>query len=229
MRVESSMAGLMEPMGKSQVGWWMLGAFLPSLLLAWCMLAILGTAAPGTVFALQVTARWAYIFFWLAYTGSALATVCGPRLAPLARRRRELGLAFAAAMVPHAALVAWLFYILPTPPMSRARIVYFGVALVLTYLLALLSIRCVSAKLTPALSRRIRFLGVEYIALAFLRDFLRLPLHSSLPERLSYVPFIALAVVATLLRLAHLFANRSWKFNDLPRGTRSIRHEGMTK
>ncbi len=142
-----------------QVGWWMLGAFLPSLSVAWLILAILGTAAPGAIFALQVTARWSYIFFWLAYVGGALAVVLGPRLRPLARRGRELGLAFAAAMVPHTMLVAWLFYISPTPPMSRSKLVYFSIALVLTYLLALLSIRPIGAKLTSVWSRRVRLLG----------------------------------------------------------------------
>jgi len=199
----------------------MIGAFVPALFLAWRALAVFGTAAPGTVFALQVTARWAYAFFWLAYAGSSLPGFFGPRLVPVARRGRELGLAFSAALVPHAALVAWLFYISPTPPMSIPKVVFFCVALVLTYVLALLSIPLINLRISPALSRGIRLLSVEYIALAFLRDFLRLPMHGSWLERLSYLPFIALAVVAALLRLARWLADRDSKFSDLPSPRRS--------
>jgi hypothetical protein len=179
----------------------MLGAFVPSLMLAVGALAALGTAEPGTVLGLKLTARWAYAFFWLAYAGGALATALGPRLVPLAQRGRELGLAFAAAMLPHTALVVWIFHISPTPPMSRAKAVYFIVALVLAYLLALLSIRRLGAKLTPAVGRTIRLLGVEYIALAFLRDFLAVPPHATFLQWLAYLPFIALAVAGGLLRL----------------------------
>jgi hypothetical protein len=188
-------------MRKPRVGWWMLAALLPSMILALGTLAVLGAAAPGTTIALQLTARWAYIFFWPAYAGSALATMFGSRLAPLARSTRELGLAFAAAMIPHASLVAWLFYISSTPPVSVNTIVYFGIALTFTYVLAVMSFERVGAKLSPVLSRRVRLLGVEYIALAFLRDFLRVPLHGGLLEWLAYLPFITLAVAATLLRL----------------------------
>jgi hypothetical protein len=199
----------MVPTRESKVGWWMLGAFVPSLLIAWLTLANVGTSARGTVLALQLTARWAYLFFWPAYAGSALATVFGSRFARLAQHGRELGLAFAAAMLPHAALVAWIFYESPTLPMSRAKAVYFSVALVFAYLLAVLSIKRVGAKLTPTLSRNIRLLGAEYIALAFLRDFLGVPSHATVMQWLAYLPFITLAVVAGLLRLTRVFLNRS--------------------
>jgi hypothetical protein len=182
-------------------GWWMLGAFVPSLLLALGALAILGAAAPGTVFALRLTARWAYLFFWLAYAGGALATLFGARLVPLARRGRELGLAFAAAMLPHAALVAWMYHISQRPPASRATLLYFGIALVFAYVLALLSLKPVGERLPPALRRGLRLVGTEYIALAFLRDFLHVPSHPSLPQSLAYLPFIALATGAAVLRL----------------------------
>jgi hypothetical protein len=193
--------GCKEPARAPWAGWWMLGAFVPSLLLALGTLIILGAAAPGTIFALRLTARWAYLFFWLAYAGGALATLFGPRLVPLARRGRALGLAFAAAMLPHAALVAWIYYISQKPPASRATLVYFGIGLVIVYLLALLSVRSVAARLPPTLSRGIRLVGAEYIALAFLRDFLHVPAHAGALQWLAYLPFIALAAAAALLRL----------------------------
>jgi len=179
----------------------MLGAFLPSFFLALGTLTILGAAVPGTILALRLTARWAYIFFWLAYAGGALATLFGARLVPLARRGRELGLAFAAAMLPHAALVAWIYHISQKPPASRATLVYFGIGLVFVFLLALLSVRRVGARLPPAFSRGLRLVGTEYIALAFLRDFLHVPAHAGPLQWLAYLPFIALAGAAALLRL----------------------------
>jgi hypothetical protein len=202
-------ARLMELMRKSNTGWWMLGAFVPSMLIGWMTLRVAGTSAPGTVLALQLTARWAYLFFWPTYAGSALVAIFGRRFALIARRGRELGLAFAAAMLPHVALVAWIFYESPTPPMSRAKAVYFSVALVFAYLLALLSIKRVGAKLSPTLNHKIRLIGVEYIALAFLRDFLGVPTHATAMQWMAYLPFIALAVMAGLLRLTRAFLNRS--------------------
>jgi len=200
-RMESLVPGRKEPMREPLAGWWMLGAFVCSLLLALGTLAILGAAATGTIFALRLTARWAYIFFWLAYAGGALATLFGARLLPLARRGRALGLAFAAAMVPHAALVAWIYYISLKPPASRATLVYFGIGLVFVFLLALLSVGRIAARLPPALSRGLRWVGTEYIALAFLRDFLHVPAHAGALQWLAYLPFIALAAAAAVLRL----------------------------
>jgi hypothetical protein len=198
-------------MHKSRASWWMLGAFLLSLLLAVGALAAFGADEPGTVLGLKLTARWAYLLFWPAYAGGALVVVLGPRLQPVAQRARELGLAFAAAMLPHTALVVWIFHISSTPPMSSAKAAYFMVALALAYLLALLSVRRVAVKLPAPAVRTIRLLGVEYIALAFLRDFLAVPPHATRLQRLAYLPFVALAVAAGLLRL------RQWSIRISPR------------
>jgi hypothetical protein len=193
---------------RSQAGWWMLCAFVPALLISCVTLMLAGIAAPGTSVALKITARWAYIFFWPAYAGGALSTIFGPRFSALARRGRELGLAFAAAMLPHAALVGWIFYESPTPPMSLAKAVFFLVALAFALALALLSIGRLAAKLAPAALRGVRLVGMEYIALAFLRDFLAVPPHPTELERLAYLPFVALAVAAGLLRLGRVVVTR---------------------
>ena len=55
-----------------------------------------------------VTARWSFLFFWMAYAGRAMATLFGPGFAPLARRGREFGLAYAAAMLTHVGLLIWI-------------------------------------------------------------------------------------------------------------------------
>ena len=187
--------------GQTRLVWWLLAGFLPSLLLGWGTLQVFGAAAPGTTLGLKLTARWAYIFFWLAYAGGPLAMIFGSRFVPLARRARELGLAFVAAMVPHTALVAWIFYISATAPMSERTIAFFLVALALAYLLALLSFRIVADRFPATAVRCIRLVGVEYIALAFLRDFVVLRKEGGHLAWLTYDPFIALAMGAAILRI----------------------------
>ena len=76
---------------------WMIGAFGGALVLAVAVLADYGTGPDGIGQAVRYTARWSFLFFWLSYTGGAMATLFGPAFAGLARRARPLGLAFAAA------------------------------------------------------------------------------------------------------------------------------------
>lgn len=190
--------------GQTRVSWWLLAGFLPSLLLGWVALQVFGANAHGTTLGLKLTARWAYVFFWLAYAGGPLALLFGSRFGALARRARELGLAFVAAMVPHTALIAWLFYISTTSPMSERTIAFFVVALAFAYLLALLSFRTIAVKFPAAAVRRVRLVGVEYIALAFLRDFVVLRKEGGHLAWLTYDPFIAFAVIAAVLRIVSL-------------------------
>ena len=63
------------------------------------MLERYGTGKTGTVAALQMTARFSFLFFFLAYAGGGLAVLCGPTLRPIERHGRDFGLAFAADFV----------------------------------------------------------------------------------------------------------------------------------
>ena len=56
--------------------------------------------------------------------------------------------------------------------------------------------------LTPRVWRILRTVGVEYISLAFLSDFLINPFHNGIQNLLAYLPFQALAIAGPLLRLA---------------------------
>jgi peptidoglycan/LPS O-acetylase OafA/YrhL len=188
-------------MNSSRTGLWMGGAFVVSLALAALVLLVRGAGSDPTHTALRLTARWAYCFFWPAYTGGALAALFGARLQPVARRGRELGLAFAAAMLPHAALITWLYYISPHPPLPTHSAVFFAGALFFAYLLALFSIPRLFRSLPRPAWVALRTLGMEYIALAFLLDFLQNPFHHGVVNLLAYLPFIALAAAALLLRL----------------------------
>ena len=186
----------------------MAGAFLVSVLIAVGTLSHFGAGSKGTDIGLQLTARWSYGFFWLAYTGGPLATLFGSRFQPVARRGRELGLAFAAAHLTHFSLVLWLYHISATPPLATSTAVFFGTALGFTYLLALLSIPALAAALPRWLWRAILIVGLEVIALAFLSDFLRNPLGHGLSRLVEYLPFTTLAVAAALLRVAYYWTKR---------------------
>jgi hypothetical protein len=151
--------------------------------------------------ALRATARWSFALFWLASTGGALSTLFGARFRALAHSARDFGLAFASAHLVHVGLVAWLYYIAVDPPLSRIRAIFFSGGVFWTYLLAVLSIQHVSARLDPVTWRRLRVLGVEYISLVFIADFLKKPFHGGTANLVIYVPFVILALAAPLLRL----------------------------
>jgi hypothetical protein len=59
---------------------WMVGSFLIAAAAAATVVGIFGAADHGIVLALRITARWSFLLFWLAYSGGALATLCGPWL-----------------------------------------------------------------------------------------------------------------------------------------------------
>jgi hypothetical protein len=160
-------------------------------------------AGPGEwlVGALRATARWSFILFWLATVGGALSTLFGSRFRPLAQRARDLGLSYASAHLVHVGLVVWIFYYsirhsLPTPPLR-----FFGIAVLWTYLIAILSFRPASALIGARATRIIRWIGVEYITLAFFVDFKKNPFEKDLSHIVSYAPFLVLTVAAPLLRL----------------------------
>jgi D-alanyl-lipoteichoic acid acyltransferase DltB (MBOAT superfamily) len=162
-------------------------------------------AAPGERLgtALRATARWSFLLFWLASAGSALASLFGSRFQALARHGRDFGLAFASAHLVHLGLVAFLYYIALNPP-SRSTLIFFGIAAVWTYVLAILSIKRLSARLNPRVWRIVRTFGVEYIALAFLTDFAKNLFEGSVANFIIYLPFLTLAIAGPILRLAAL-------------------------
>ncbi|MGP8033431.1 MAG: hypothetical protein ACLPQ6_04735 [Steroidobacteraceae bacterium] len=187
----------------STLGLWMGAAFGTALVLAAVTLLASGAGEAGTVDGLRLTARLSYLLFWPAYAGGALAALFGSRFLGLARRGRELGLAYASAHLVHAGLVAWLYDIAVRPP-PLSSLEFFGFALFCTYLLAFLSIKRLAALLHPTLLHAIRVLGMEYIAFAFLVDFSGNPFRGSVMHALAYFPFITLAVAGPSLRVAAL-------------------------
>jgi hypothetical protein len=171
-----------------------------NLLLATIILATCGAGVDGTSLALDATARVAFLWFWAAYAGGALPILFGAAFLPLKQLGRELGLAFAVALLVHLALVSWLCWIGSAPPIGV--FVFFGPVAALTFILALLSFGNLHRMLGPKLWWLLRTVGMNVILYAFLKDFMQDPLHGGVRHVVDYLPFTAMAIAAPLLRLA---------------------------
>jgi hypothetical protein len=176
-------------------------AFAATLAVACGVLTVNGTGHSGITIGLKGTARVAYLFFWPAYVGGAVATLVGGPFEILARRAREFGLAFAAALFVHVALVIWLAWISPPQPLVDAVMPFFAIGVVWTYLLALSSTGWVRARFSAQSLKAFRTVGLEYIALTFFTDFVISPKHP-LQYPVLYVPFWVMLGLGPLLRLA---------------------------
>jgi hypothetical protein len=146
--------------------------------------------------ALRVTARWSFSLFWLAYTGSAVATLWGPRFSSLARHGREFGLAFASAQLVHVGLILLSG--------AGAGMAFFWVGIAFTYLLVLFSVPWLRAAMGPRLWRISLVISLNYIALVFAADFIQRPLERggivNYPP--SYLPFALMLIIGVGLRIA---------------------------
>jgi len=132
---------------------------------------------------------------------SALATLFGSRFRALVQQARNFGLAFASAHLAHLGMVVWML-LSTEKPFPRSSLVFFGVAVFWTYLLALLSVRRLSAMLNPTSWRLVRIVSVEYISYAFIVDFAKNPFWDGAVHLVEYLPFLVLALAGPFLRVA---------------------------
>jgi hypothetical protein len=165
-----------------------------------------GTGESGVGVGLRLTARVAYLFFWPAYVGGAAAALFGPLFNVVAQRTRELGLAFASALLVHVGLVIWAALISPPQPLADKVMPFFAIGVIWVYLLAGTSTHYVQTRLDPSFLRAFRTVGVEYIALTFFTDFVILADHP-LKYPALYIPFWAMLVLGPLLRLGATCSN----------------------
>ena len=194
---QSTGGGQPAVLGRSGAfGWGLSAAFAAGFVL----LALFGTHEPGVSVATRFVARVAFMFFWLTYTGNALATLFGSTFSGVARRRREFGLAFAGALLVHLALVAWLFAVAAKQPIPNIWIVYFVLGALCTYALAMASLECLRGLWSSRAWRLFSTVALEYIAFLFFRDFVLLPLQSHAGRSIEYAPFAALILLAVPLR-----------------------------
>lgn len=188
-------------MAKSWV--WMGTAFGIALVVAAVVLGLNGPDNESVRLALELTARWSFLLFLLAYTGNALAALFGWTV--LGGHARDFGLSFASAHLVHIGLVVWLGTILGRAPLTGGLLLFFLIALFFTYLLAALSfggVKALGAAWPP-----LRFVAMNYILIAFARDFISPMIHPK-PEQynlahfVAYAPFAALSIAGPLLVLA---------------------------
>ena len=198
------------PMTTTSLMW---AAFLVAFALAAIMLLIFGVGERGTAIALRATARWSFLLFWLAYAGGAIAWLCQPRLSRLARRGRDLGLAYASAQLIHMGLVLWIIHVTPGP---SGAMVFFWIGIFCTYLLALFSLPRLRAALEPRLWRILRMIALEYIAIAFAADFITLHWHELGRHPLSYLPFALMLVSGAGLRFVAFWDRRTRLLGEKP-------------
>jgi hypothetical protein len=179
----------------------MAAAFLVSLALAAVTLVIFGSGENGTAQALRVTARWCFLLFWPAYAGGALAKFCGPRFVMFARHGREFGLAFAAALLVHVALVVRIIAVAAD---QRSPMLLFWAGVLCTYALALGSLPRLRDALGPRLWRLSMEVALQYIAFVFAVDFIIEPLQANGADKypLTYLPFTLALLGGAALRLA---------------------------
>jgi len=190
-------------MAKSNVMLWMGVATGIALAMAAIVLGLNGPDNKSVRLALELTARWSFLLFFMAYAGNALAVLFGWEA--VGGRARQFGLSFAAAHLVHVGLVIWLGTIMGKVPLTGGLLLFFLAGLFFTYLLAGLSfggVRRLGRAWPP-----LRFIGMNYILITFARDFI-LPVIHPKPTQynvghfLAYAPFAALSIAAPLLVLA---------------------------
>jgi len=182
---------------KSGVSWAGAG-FVLALATGLVVLMIAGRHGEGVSAATRSIARVAFVFFWFAYAGGALATFFG--MSGVARHRRQAGLAFVGALSVHLAFVAWLFRISARQPISDEWIVYFVLGAVGAYALAMGSWPRLRALWESRLWRMFSIVVLEYIAFLFFRDFVLLPLQFRVAHPAEYLPFGLLIILGAMLR-----------------------------
>jgi hypothetical protein len=189
----------------------MFSAVCAALTLAASATIALGAKQSGIDAALAATARLMFLLFWPAYSGGALVALFGAVFQPLKQHAREFGLAFASALLVHLGLVAVLCLIGAAP--DAATFIFFGIGAAWAYVLALFSIPRLRLALGPRNWWLLSNVGMNYVAYAFIVDFLQQPLHGGVRHIIEYLPFAVLSLAGPGLRLAAYMQRigRSWR------------------
>jgi hypothetical protein len=187
---------------------WIGAPLCATLGLASIMLMVLGGGERGIHWALLATGRLAFLFFWLAYAGGAMASLFGPAFLALKQYTRVFGLGFASVLVVHLGLIAWLCLLGAVPAVST--FIFFGIAVAFTYLLAFFSFTRTQLALGPRFWWLLRTVGLNYVAFAFAVDFLNDPLHGGLKRVILYLPFAILAIAGPCLRAIACAVFKPW-------------------
>jgi hypothetical protein len=171
----------------------MLGAACVAVLVSAVTLALLGLNEHGLDAALILTGRWGFLLFWPAYAGSGVYALCGGHFGIFKRYSREFGLSFAAAMLVHVGLIVLLCVIGAAPGVGL--FVFFGLGILFTYTLALLSLAAWQRRIGRRSWWFLRTVALNYIAYAFATDFLPGLATHGLKHLVLYAPFALLSVL----------------------------------
>jgi hypothetical protein len=177
---------------------WIAAAVAVSVAVAIVQITVARDLRHGLPSAVGAVARVSFIPFWLSYTGGAWVTLGFRRFAVIRDHARELGLAFAAAIAVHIALIGWQT-LLGDPP-GRGIVIIFGAAALLTLVLSVVSIPILSKRLPRVALARFRYCATTYIALVYLRDFAIHPQPAVLYYWIAYAAFAALDVLGLAVR-----------------------------
>jgi hypothetical protein len=166
-------------------------------------LDIVGPGERGVRLALEITRRWSFVLFWISYTGPAIAQLKVRE--PIGGDGRKFCLSFAAAHLVHIGLIVRLSHLLGYIALSGGSLLFFLITVAWTYLLATLSFLDANPIGRQAW-QIIRFSGMNWILLAFGRDFVvplldPNPLTDTLGGFIACAPFAAMLVGAPLLAL----------------------------
>ena len=147
-------------------------ATLSALLLSAVALGLNGFANLGWHAAVRVTAIFAYPFWLLAFTASSLARFFpGPATAALRRRRRAVGLAFAAAQTVHGLTILALARIEPEALTPGLETYFGGLGFVLIWLMAATSNDAMIRRMGGRAWRGLHRYGQIHLAIVYLASY----------------------------------------------------------
>lgn len=141
-----------------------LAAGAAGVVLAALCLAIAGTDEHGTAIALRATALLSFPFLLGAYAAPALATLRPGDLSEwLLRRRRSLGLAFAAVFGVHLVLIVHLLSLPPSPPPTVLGLVPGIFTYTVLAAMVLVSVSRIARTLGPSRTRLLLRVGQHWV------------------------------------------------------------------
>jgi sulfoxide reductase heme-binding subunit YedZ len=145
-----------------------LAAGAAALVLAALCLALAGTDQDGTAVGLRATALLAFPFLVGTYAAPALAVLWPGKLSEwLLRRRRALGLAFAAVLAVHLALIVHLLRLPPSPAPTVLGLTPGFLAYLALAAMVLTSLSRVARAVGPERVRLLRRLGEQWVFAVF--------------------------------------------------------------
>lgn len=153
----------------------------------------------GVTAGLRLTARLGFAWFWLSYAGPPAVRLLSPGRAQGADPWRAFGLAFAATLAVHLALLAELCRLGHVPSLLTFAI--FGSAAAWVAALALASFPPIARAIGPRVFRVVARIGMPWVLLAFADDFVRVRPRADAAYAAGYGVFLVLIVAAAGLRL----------------------------